>query len=98
MAALGLLGPVHAQTAVAQRAAELQTTLWASSCMACHGTGGQAEGSGLTIGGRPADELYGILVAYKTGQRRGTIMQQHAKGYSDEELQRIAQHFSRLRP
>jgi sulfide dehydrogenase cytochrome subunit len=80
-----------------KRAADFQASLWAASCMACHGTDGKAEGTGLSLGARPADELYGILLAYKTGQRTGTIMQQHAKGYSDEELRRIAQHFAQVR-
>jgi cytochrome c553 len=81
-----------------KRAADLQTTLWAASCMACHGTDGKAEGSGLTLNGRRADELYGILIAFKTGQRTGTIMHQHAKGYADDELKRIAEHFAQARP
>ncbi len=77
--------------------AEFQAMLWASSCMACHGTEGRAEGVALTIGGRQADELYGILLAYKLGQRQGTIMQQHFKGYSDEELRRVADYFARFK-
>ena len=77
--------------------AEFQATIWASGCMACHGTEGRAEGVALTIGGRQADELYGILLAYKLGQRQGTIMQQHVKGYSDEELRRIADYFARFK-
>jgi cytochrome subunit of sulfide dehydrogenase len=81
-----------------KRAADLQTALWAASCMACHGTDGKAEGTGMTLAARPADELYGILLAYKTGQRTGTIMHQHAKGYADDELKRIAEHFAQVRP
>jgi cytochrome subunit of sulfide dehydrogenase len=77
--------------------ADFQTALWAASCMACHGTDGKAEGTGMTIGGRQGDELAGILIAYKGGQRQGTIMQQHAKGYSDDELRRIAQYFSQFK-
>lgn len=77
--------------------AEFQTTLWASSCMACHGTEGRAEGVALTIGGRQADQLYGILLDYKLGKRQGTIMQQHVKGYSDDELRRIADYFARFK-
>ncbi len=78
-------------------AADFQTAIWASSCMACHGTDGRAEGVGMSIGGRASGELAGMLLAYKSGERIGTIMQQHAKGYSDDELKRIAQHFSQLK-
>ena len=42
-------------------------------------------------------DLLGKLLGYKSGQLKGTIMHQHAKGYSDEELSRIADHFSALK-
>lgn len=76
---------------------ELQVQLWAASCMACHGPQGRAEGTGLTIGGRDANELLGRLLAYKQGLRPSTIMSQHAKGYSDDELASIAAYFSSLK-
>ncbi len=78
-------------------AADFQTAVWAASCMACHGPDGKAEGTGMTIGGRPADELTGLMLGYKAGTKQGTIMHQHAKGYSDDELKRIAQYFSQLK-
>jgi cytochrome c553 len=77
--------------------AEFQTTLWAVSCMACHGTDGRAEGVGMSIGGRPSQELYDTLLAFKSGKKEATIMHQHTKGYSDEELKRIAQFFSQVK-
>jgi len=76
---------------------DFQVALWASSCMTCHGTDGHAEGTGLSIGGRNAEELFVLLQTYKNGQRTGTIMHQHARGYSDAELQRIAQYFSQFK-
>lgn len=98
---ISVLTAVVSCSAAAQPAkappADFQTALWASSCMACHGTDGKAEGPGMTIGGRPGEELAGILLAYKGGQRQGTIMQQHAKGYSDDEIKRIAQYFSQFK-
>ena len=90
------LGSAMAQS-TAPPSADFQAMLWASSCMACHGTDGQAEGTGLTIGNRPADKLVEMLRAFKSGQRQSTVMQQHVLGYSDEELQRIAQYFSRIK-
>jgi sulfide dehydrogenase cytochrome subunit len=75
----------------------LQVSIWAASCMACHGPEGQAEGTGLTIGGRPADQLLSRLLAYKTGQLPATIMHQHAKGYSNDELRLISEYFANLK-
>lgn len=101
--ALLMTGAGCALTALAQstpRAGtvqELQVQLWAASCMACHGPQGRAEGTGLTIGGRDANELLGRLLAYKQGLRPSTIMSQHAKGYSDDELASIAAYFSSLK-
>jgi cytochrome c553 len=78
-------------------AAAFQVKLWAASCMACHGTDGRAEGTGLTIGGLPAKDLLDKLLGYKRGTLPATIMHQHAKGYSDDELSRIADYFSSLK-
>lgn len=98
--ALGLLGlgPSLALAQPAAAAADFQAALWAASCMACHGTDGRAEGTGLTLAGKPEQEVYGLLVAFKEGRRSATIMHQHAKGYSDEELRRIARYFAGVKP
>lgn len=101
LAALLLGGVVAAQPAPrdgATRGAALQVRQWASSCMACHGTDGRAEGVSLRIAGRPADELAAMLLDFKHGRRRATVMHHHARGYSDEELRRIAEYFARVSP
>ena len=38
-----------------------------------------------------------ILLDYKSGKRTETMMQKHAKGFSDEELEQIAYFFSKLK-
>jgi len=50
------------------------------------------------LAGRKADELLSIMLAFKNGSRPATVMHQHAKGYSDDELKRIVEYFSRVRP
>jgi len=95
---LGCAGLASAQTSPPVRdPVAFQVQIWAASCMACHGPEGRAEGTGLTIGGRPAQDLLGKLLAYKTGRLPATIMHQHVKGYSDEELSQIADYFSTLK-
>ncbi len=86
-------GFAHAQTAPS--AADVR--LWAASCAACHGTHGKAEGAGLYIAGKPAKELYDDLLGYKNGTRTATVMHQHAKGYSDDELRLLANYFSNIK-
>lgn len=88
---------VYAQVPAKRTAAEFQAQLWAVSCMACHGPMGRAAGAGLTIGGRPTEELYKLLLDYKNGRKTGTVMHQHAKGYNDDELQRISAYFASLK-
>lgn len=36
-----------------------------------------------------------VLMAYKNGEIEGTIMQKHAKGFSDYEIEQIAYYFSK---
>ncbi|MFO1327704.1 MAG: c-type cytochrome [Rubrivivax sp.] len=90
-ATLGLAAGAAAQTAPVDR----QARTWAAACAACHGTDGRAQGSLPVLAGRNADELLQILLAFRSGQRQpATVMHQHAKGYTDDELRRLAQHFA----
>jgi cytochrome c553 len=95
--ALVCASPFAAAQAAKDVLTDMQVATWASSCMACHGTDGKAEGVGLTIGGQSADELHKDLLDYKSGKKQGTIMHQHARGYTDDELKRIALYFSQVK-
>lgn len=95
--ALALASPPGLTQPTPAAEADFQTAVWAVSCMACHGTDGRAEGVGRPLNGRSGAELADLLLAYKSGQRSGTVMHQHAKGYSDDELKRIAQYFSQFK-
>lgn len=90
MLALGLA----LTTATAQAAGDHQVRAWAASCAACHGTDGRAAEGMLSLAGRDRDELYKLLIDFKSGQRPATVMHQHAKGYSDEELKQLATFFA----
>jgi cytochrome subunit of sulfide dehydrogenase len=97
LAALLALSAAGAAMAQQRDPQALQVQLWASSCMACHGPEGRAEGTGLMLAGLSADDLKAKLLGYKTGKLKGTVMHQHSKGYSDEELSRIAQYFAAVK-
>lgn len=74
--------------------ADRQARVWAASCAACHGTGGQSQG-GIPAIGRDAEAVLRALLEFKNGQRpAATVMHQHARGYSDDELRRIAAVFA----
>jgi sulfide dehydrogenase cytochrome subunit len=67
----------------------------ANSCAACHGTDGKSPGSIPAIYGKPADYLSKALMDFRDGKRPSTVMGRHAKGYSNEEIQLIAEFFSK---
>jgi len=90
LASLLIVGAAQAQADPA-----LQTRAWAASCAACHGTGGASNGAIPSINGQDKQVLLTKLLAYKRDQLPATVMHQHAKGYSDAELERLADHFSR---
>jgi sulfide dehydrogenase cytochrome subunit len=71
----------------------------AATCFTCHGTEGRSIG-GVPPGLAGADRavLLQTLKDFKAGKRPATIMHQHAKGYTDEQLELIAGYFSAVTP
>ncbi|MDO9434448.1 c-type cytochrome [Hydrogenophaga sp.] len=90
-ASLLLCGTVQAQT----NTTDFQARAWAASCAACHGTDGKSNSAIPAIAGQDKQVLLTKLLAYKRDQLPATVMHQHAKGYTDAELDRLATHFSR---
>ena len=71
----------------------------AATCTACHGTEGRSVG-GIppSLAGQSKDYLLQALKDFKEGKRQGTtIMHQHAKGYTDQQLELIAAYFSSMK-
>ncbi|MGR2690786.1 c-type cytochrome, partial [Pelomicrobium sp. P1] len=60
-------------------AEDLQARSWAASCAACHGTEGRAVGGMPALAGKPKEDLYKALRAFKDGSKPATVMHQHAK-------------------
>ena len=62
-----------------------------ATCAGCHGTAGAGTGGVLPVlAGQPKDALAASLRAFKAGTRPATIMQQIAKGYTDEQIEQLA--------
>ena len=65
----------------------------AATCASCHGT------KGISVAGQDMpkiselthDQIALAMRQYKSGERSGTIMPQLAKGYTDEQIEIIAQ-------
>jgi len=70
----------------------------AATCFTCHGTDGiSVNNVPPSIAGQNKDYLLQQLKDFKSGKRPATIMHQQAKGYSDEQLERIAAYFAALK-
>ena len=64
------------------------------SCAACHGTDGKSPGAIPAINGKSFQFISQSLHEFREGKRSATVMGRHASGYTDEEIQLIAEYFS----
>lgn len=78
-------------------AADLQAAVLANPCAGCHGMNGVSAGSIPPINHLGSDALVAAMKAFKSGERPATVMDRIAKGYTDEEIQRIADYFQSLK-
>ena len=71
-------------------------TMLANTCAGCHGTNGSSVGpASPTIAGISPDYFIETMEAYQSGERPSTIMGRIAKGYSEKEIELMADHFSK---
>ena len=83
-------------SSITQAAGVTQGAMLSNSCSACHGTDGKSPGAIPSIYGKSAGFISQALKEFRDGSRTSTVMGRHAKGYSDQEIQLIAEHFSSL--
>ena len=87
--ALGLAVALPAQAEFDKHARSL-----AAPCAACHGTNGNSVGGTAVLAGMDRALFVKQMKDFKSGARPATVMHQHAKGYSDEEMEKLADFFS----
>jgi cytochrome subunit of sulfide dehydrogenase len=66
----------------------------AASCLGCH-PAAAADGPVAALAKLPARQIVAALQAYRSGTRPATVMDRIAKGFSDEEIDAIAQWYAR---
>ena len=85
-------------TACATRAVDKHSRNMAASCAACHGTNGHSAGGAPILAGLEKTYFITQMQNMKSGTRPTTVMNKHAKGYSDEEISMLADFFSAQKP
>jgi cytochrome c553 len=81
--------PAYAQDSPAARSL-------AGTCAACHGTDGRSVTKEVIgLAGLPKEHIVSQMKAFRDGTRPATIMHQIAKGYSDQQIELMADYFSR---
>ncbi len=91
---LGLLGALVATSVMAVE----DPPAGALSCSGCHPIGSSVQTPVPRLTGRNADDLAKAMKAFKTGEAKGTIMDRIAKGFSDDEIQALAEWYARTKP
>jgi sulfide dehydrogenase cytochrome subunit len=69
----------------------------ASSCSGCHPANAGVEAAMPRLAGRNAAELVAQMQAFRAGQLQPTVMDQIAKGFTDEEIRAIAAWYAQQR-
>jgi cytochrome c553 len=68
----------------------------AATCASCHGTEGRSVTQEVaSLAGLPKEHIVAQMKAFRDGTRPATVMQQLAKGYSDAQIELLADYFSR---
>jgi sulfide dehydrogenase cytochrome subunit len=67
----------------------------ASSCSGCHAASARVDTTVPRLAGRGAADIVTQMQAFKTGQKQSTVMDRIAKGFTDAEVQAIADWYAR---
>jgi cytochrome c553 len=71
----------------------------AATCANCHGPDGRSVTKEVApLAGLPKDFLVSTMKAFQDGRRPATVMHQIAKGYTDQQIELIAEYFAARRP
>jgi cytochrome c553 len=100
LALLAALSACFLSNAYAQQSAEaLYQRATAATCANCHGTDGRTvEGSAIpALAGMPKEYMVLQMKAFKDGTRPASVMHQLTKGYTDAQINSIANYYASLK-
>jgi len=95
LAAILFLGPAAGQAEELQSGADARAL--ALTCAGCHGTDGASAGPAApSIGGMHPDYFFDIMQWFAEEEVYSTVMGRIARGYTEEELEKMAAYFHEL--
>lgn len=75
----------------------LQVRSMAASCAACHGTNGIAQAGMESLAGQKKEDFLKKMQDFKSDKKPATLMHQLSKGYSDAQIDQLADYFAALK-
>ena len=66
----------------------------ASACASCHGTNGHSVGGMDPLAGMPKDEMIRKVKDFRSGAKHATGMQQLSTGYTEQQIEMIANYYA----
>lgn len=68
--------------------------LLAASCAACHGTNGNSVGGTAVLAGMDKGLFVKAMTDFRSGERKATVMHRHAKGLTEDEIDKLGDFFA----
>jgi cytochrome subunit of sulfide dehydrogenase len=85
------LAGLHLATpATAQTSPPVAPGVLIATCTGCHGQNGKSAGAIPALAGHDEAALRQAMLDFKNDRRVGTVMNRHAKGFSDDEIAAMA--------
>lgn len=96
----GWIVALAALTAAATaHAAPASPAMLSNACAGCHGTNGGSAGFSMpSLAGQNKIAMVEAMKGFKSGERPSTVMGRLAKGYSDAEIEAMADFFAKQKP
>lgn len=82
---------------VAADQGDARTRTMAANCAYCHGPAGKSRGAIPSIAGLEKGYFAQQMKDFKSGTRPSVVMQKHALGYTDEEIEQLAAWFAAVK-
>lgn len=92
--AIFLLSSGVASSADSMAAKSANGQMLGNTCAGCHGTYGKSVGSAPSLIGIPVPLFVEAMQAFKSGERGASVMDRIARGYSDDDFQKMAEFFA----